>query len=634
MKILATRQFVRAARRAPGPLRHIQELVWRTRPSEAARASELGGGRVLGLTRGRGLLKLWYYLPREVNEQEEPPLATLPRSDLRGLGLDRRQIDDAQRALSLEELEELGLQGQPLDRLRFLFLQAAAGQEEDDTRLVCRAMDTMHLSELLEGKITDLLLNLDPSQQRVVDLPGGGTIVVQGVAGSGKTSVLLHRVCRLLRGGTLLEPRTMLLLTFNRSLANAARELLDALGGEETRGVEVQTLHRWCMGHAGVRAGRLMGTAERRQRLAAAVRDAAREGPDSAVWRSPLSFWEDEVHRIKGRGVQREDAYLRMQRVGAQRPLGPGPRRAVWRAFEGFVRLCREAGKLDWDDVVSMAHHRLQQRGVGAPRYDHVFLDEAQDLTVMGIRVAALLAREPGELFVGYDPAQSIYERGFRWKDAGVKVHGSRSFAFHRNYRNTRQILDAARPVLAAVRREQAGDARDLVDGEVELLEPEAAARSGPTPRHLNAEPWQEPEAMAAEIRTLLRHRGVRPGNIAVLCYPNRVKQRVFEGLQQRDILCQMHHSDSEIRLADPSVKVLPMKSAKGLEFPVVLVVAAGRCFRQPHSEMDALEVRAWTAEMRRLFYVAMTRAMSELILVYPRLDPPPFLRTAGDGKG
>ena len=628
MKILTTRQFVEAARQAPGPLACIQDLVWRTRPSEAALAKELGGGRVLGMTRGRGLLKLWYYLsPGSQSRSAQPPLATLPRSELRALGLDRQHISRAQQAVSLQELSALGLEGGVLDRLRFLFLQAAAGHDDDDDRLVCRAMDNMHLSELLKGRITDLLLNLDPSQQRVVDLSGRGTIVVQGVAGSGKTAVLLHRICGLLNRATLLEPPAVLLLTFNRSLASAARELLGALGGKEMQRVEVQTLHRWCMSYTGVRAGCLMSTAERRQRLEASVHLARSEGPDSAVWRYPPSFWEDEVHLIKGRVPGEEAAYYRLQRLGAQRPLGPGLRRLVWKVYERFTRSCRQANKLDWDDVVCRAHDKLARGGDSAPRYDHLFLDEAQDLTVMGIRVTALLARPPGELFVGYDPAQSIYERGFRWKDAGVTVHGRRSFVFHRNFRNTRQILEAARPVLAAVRREQVQSTGEAaVDGEGELLEPEAATRAGPAPRHLHAEPWQEAEVMAGEIRELLQQRGVRPGNIAVLCYPNKVKKRVFEGLRERDILCQMHHRDSEIRLADPSVKVLPMKSAKGLEFPVVLVVAAGRCFRQPHPEMDALEVMTWTAEMRRLFYVAMTRAMSELILVYPQNDPPPFL--------
>jgi len=628
LKILTTRQFVRAARRHPGPLvRGLQDVVWRTRPSGAALAKELAGGPLLGLTRGRGQLKLWYYAsPGALARPAEPPLAVLPRSELRALGLDRERIGLVQQAMSLDELGAVGLGGDVLDRLRFLFLQVAAGQHDDDARLVRRATDRAHLSDLLGGRITDLLLNLDPSQQRVVDLSSRGVIVVQGVAGSGKTSVALHRIHRLVSGTTLLEPRTVLLLTFNRSLANAARELLEALGGRDVKGVEVQTLHRWCMVYTGIRAGRLMKTEQRRQRLQASVRAVKSEGPESALWRYPPSFWEDELHLIKGRAPAEAGEYLGLKRVGARRPLAPPLRRLVWRVFEHYNGACREAGKLDWDDVVLRAHQRLVRAGDGAPRYDHVFLDEAQDLTVIGIRVAALLARPPGELFVAYDPAQSIYERGFRWKDAGVTVHGGRSFSFRKNFRNTRQILEAARPVLAAVQREQTrveeGEAGDAPD----LLEPAHATRTGPSPRHVHAGPGQEAEVMAREIRALLRRRGVRPGNIAVLCYPNRVKRSIFEGLRRRDILCQMHDADSEIRLADPSVKVLPMKSSKGLEFPVVLVAAAGRCFRRPSPEMEALDVRAWNAEMRRLFYVAMTRAMAELVLVYPPADPPPFL--------
>ena len=633
MKILTTRHFVDSARAAPEPLERglQQELRGGGVPAAVgdALARQLPGGHIVGLTRGRGLLKLWYYLSAEEQEPfEDPPLASLPRSELRALGLGRQAIGRVQAARSLAELQRLGLKQALLERLQFLFLQASDGSgrcADDDALLVRRAMDRTHLADLLRGRITDLLLNLDESQQRVVELSGRGTIVVQGVAGSGKTAVLLHRVWTLMSRATLLEPRTILLLTFNRSLANAARELLGCLGGRELREVEVQTLHRWCLSHAGVRARQVMSSEQRRRLLADAVRARRGESRTAALWGYPLSFWEQELHLIKGRVVDGAGEYMRLRRFGAQRPLTPRPRRLVWQVYEHFSHAAQQQHLLDWDDVVRLAHDKLLRAGDNAPRYDHVFVDEAQDLTAMGIRVAALLARAPGELFVGYDPAQSIYERGFRWKDAGVIVHGRRSFTFRRNYRNTRQILAAARPVLAAVQREQADRAGGATD-QAELLEPEDAARNGPAPRHLHAAAGQEVEAMATEIRRLLQRRAVRPGNIAVLCFPNRVKQAIYRGLRQRDILCQMHHRDSEIRLADPSVKVLPMKSSKGLEFPVVLVVAAGRCFGQPRRDMDEVDAADWTAEMRRLFYVAMTRAMSELILVYPQNDPPPFL--------
>jgi len=70
---------------------------------------------------------------------------------------------------------------------------------------------------------------------------------------------------------------------------------------------------------------------------------------------------------------------------------------------------------------------------------------------------------------------------------------------------------------------------------------------------------------------------------------------------------------------------VLPMRSAKGLEFPVVFIIASGNKFQLRRKDADDEEHASWLAEMRRMLYVAMTRAMSELVLVYPGYDPPPF---------
>ena len=316
-----------------------------------------------------------------------------------------------------------------------------------------------------------------------------------------------------------------------------------------------------------------------------------------------------------------------MRRFGADRPLAARQRELVWRVHQAYAAACREHGRLDWDDVVRLAHDRLRERRESAPRYDFVFVDEAQDLTVMALRVAALLARPPGELFVGFDAAQSIYERGFRFKDAGLTVHGARSFALTRNYRNTRAILDAALPLLSEVRGDHAADAGEAAD----LLQPDAAVREGAGPRQLTCRPGDEARAIAGEIERLMRQEGVRPEGIAVLAYPNRVKRAICRDLRTRGVICQEHDRDSEIRLADPSVKVLPVKSAKGLEFPVVFVVAAGRHLEPRRGGLDPQQAAAFGAEMRRLFYVAMTRAMAELILVYPDSDPPPFVRAGAD---
>jgi superfamily I DNA/RNA helicase len=117
-----------------------------------------------------------------------------------------------------------------------------------------------------------------------------------------------------------------------------------------------------------------------------------------------------------------------------------------------------------------------------------------------------------------------------------------------------------------------------------------------------------------------------------VLCYPNRERDRLFEALRRAGILCQKHDERTAIRLADPSVKVLSVRSAKGLEFPVVYLLSSARHFRPPPTDPE--DRAAWLAETRRVFYMAMTRAMHELVLVYAEPTPAPFLAHLAGGSG
>ena len=110
-----------------------------------------------------------------------------------------------------------------------------------------------------------------------------------------------------------------------------------------------------------------------------------------------------------------------------------------------------------------------------------------------------------------------------------------------------------------------------------------------------------------------------------MLCYPNAVRDRMSEELKKAGILFQQHDGDTVIRVGDPSVKVLPIKSAKGLEFPVVYILATGANFTPPVD--GEKEQAAWLEQMGRCFYMAMTRAMSRLVIVYDRTEPVSFLR-------
>lgn len=627
MEILATEGFLHRARERPDIVRDHLRQVARALPCDSApAATPLSDSSVLGWSLRERKLELWYMVSagEALGSCDEPALASMSKSELRVLGVEESVIPKVQQVSSAAELEALGLPEAIAQRLRFRLIQQVNGLQVGEDALRFSAADLNHLDRYLRGDITQLLLNLDASQRHIVELGGAGPIIVRGVAGSGKTAVALHRIYGCLRQRSLLGAPRILFLTYNRALASVATELLVSLGLRPDD-VEVSTFYRWCIAHLPRRL-RILDPGRRRALIqeACSSAKASVNGParDSAIWSYPLAFWEDELHRIKSNILGGAAEYAQLYRYGAGRALDQRLRAHVWLAYEVYADLLEKRGWSDWDDVVRLAYDRLRALGKAAPSYDHVLVDEAQDLTVMAMRVAAALSRPEGTFLVSYDPAQSIYERGFRWKSYGISVHGSRSFELRRNFRNTAEILAAARPLLSGM--------RDTLDsGETraaeEIVEPEQVQRHGAAPALVAVPTGAEFEAVVADVAQIIQREGVPPGNIAVLCFPNHVRDRMSDALRRAGVLCQQHDEETVVRVGDASVKVLPMKSAKGLEFPVVYLLATGAHFKPPFE--GEIEQAAWREQMGRCFYMAMTRAMSRLVIVYARNDPAPFLK-------
>lgn len=438
---------------------------------------------------------------------------------------------------------------------------------------------------------------------------------MKGVAGSGKTAVLVHRIHRLLNDRPLTPPR-ILVVSYTNMLVDHAEELASAIG--VSRGtIEVTTLHAMCRRLSGW-SGTILKDHQQDDLISNACGVIRARSLASRIWDHPPKFWRDEFHLIKGRLIRSREEYLRMERIGAGRGLNEDLRALVWEAFTQYQHLKELQRARDWDDLVLETHDRLRAPGGRRRAFDFVFVDEAQDLTPAGIKVLSLLSEPQTNLFVAFDPAQSIFERGFRWKDCGVQVHPGRSFALRRNYRNTIEILDAARGLLP----EPGRTATD--DGAEHLLAPEPVARRGASPTFLVDSDRNLYKSLASDIEQLISESKppVPPGNVAVLCFPNREAAKIAAALRDRHINTQCQ-DEGAIRIGDPSVKVLHLKSAKGLEFPVVYLVASGSLFQSRSS--DESERQTWIEELRRTFYMGITRAMSRLTIVHAKGDPPPF---------
>ncbi len=85
---------------------------------------------------------------------------------------------------------------------------------------------------------------IDPRQFELMTKPTSGLIVIQGGAGSGKTTIGLHRLAYLsFAQRQRFLPSKMLVIVFNTALARYISRVLPALGVE---GVAVLTYQKWC----------------------------------------------------------------------------------------------------------------------------------------------------------------------------------------------------------------------------------------------------------------------------------------------------------------------------------------------------------------------------------------------------
>ncbi|MBX3273340.1 MAG: ATP-binding domain-containing protein [Sandaracinaceae bacterium] len=84
---------------------------------------------------------------------------------------------------------------------------------------------------------------IDPRQFELITAPDSGLVVIQGGAGSGKTTIGLHRLAYLnFQDKRRFRPDRMLVMVFNRALERYISRVLPALGVE---GVPVTTYERW-----------------------------------------------------------------------------------------------------------------------------------------------------------------------------------------------------------------------------------------------------------------------------------------------------------------------------------------------------------------------------------------------------
>jgi mRNA-degrading endonuclease YafQ of YafQ-DinJ toxin-antitoxin module len=461
---------------------------------------------------------------REAIVQEQPFLHLTP-AHLRVLGVPGGLVKQVQHCDGFDTLEALaGLPTRTVAWLEELATDESATRELYAPDDLFFRTTVSRLQGYCEGKIRQLMLNLEPEQQLYVDKEfPSGAMLLRGCAGSGKTTVALYRAIRLAEKG-----ESVLLLTFSKALTDVATTLIkERIGDPLPRELEVRTVAQWAARFITQRGHSHWETPTEKQQA-----ELMREAVQSSATTNPypilldIEFLLHEVHGvIKATGLTDVEQYLAFRRVGRGAALQASARRAVWKAYEQYQKLLARSNMLEWEDVPLLAHQSLDQMPLESP-YGHVIVDEAQDLTAVEIR---LVQRLGASLFLVGDIAQSIYTRGYSWKDAGLALQG-RSFSLRRNFRNSRQVAQAAAAFIG----------HDVVlKSSEDWVDPEQAKRTGPWPVVLIAESQDgEIPAVCDRILDLAGGNEFRVGDFAVLCRTNDQCDHVLQYLTVHNLPC------------------------------------------------------------------------------------------------
>jgi superfamily I DNA/RNA helicase len=323
---------------------------------------------------------------------------------------------------------------------------------------------------------------------------------------------------------------------------------------------------------------------------------------------------------IEGQNCRELEDYLKANRAGRAIPFNESLRSAVWKLYTTYRAYLEERGLCTWGQLRQLALDQVRS-GAFTRRWDYVIVDEAQDLTPVALALCVELCREPSGLFLTADANQSLYNRGFRWRNVHeqLKVTG-RTRILRRNYRSTRQLAHAAAELLTEM------DAAD-----VEAMEQEFV-HAGPRPAIYAADGAADQARWLAGQICQAAHELRLPVNAAAVLVPSNSLGRTLAELLAEGGLPARFLPSREVRLEERCVKVMTLYAAKGLEFPIVAIahVEADRLPRET-TATDPQDLREHLDGQRRLFYVGCSRAMRHLFVTHDRSLPSPFLEMLSD---
>jgi DNA helicase II / ATP-dependent DNA helicase PcrA len=343
------------------------------------------------------------------------------------------------------------------------------------------------------------------------------------------------------------------------------------------------------------------------------------------------AFLFDEFSWMKGNGFITLEDYLHCDRVGRGRlpNVSVKQRRTLFRLFE-YYQLDQKKdfyNRMDMEDyalkVMGNLHHLLNKN-----KYDHIFIDEVQDLQPMQLRV--LVNINKGTLSLSGDERQRIYKSSpFSFRALGINVQSGNNIVLKQNWRSTYQIMKLANSLKFNVSQEDSkyDDERYFPrQGEKPIVQAFASHKT----------------MLSAVGKTIAKLHKEKPKSTFAIIHR---RHDIQEEINMKTFLGQFFSFNTYIKREEgnigkskssPEVYFLEAKTTKGLEFDYVFIIDFSKFYYPHKDEIEDLKKKRQTLSKdflddkkdieekeKRILYVSLTRAKQSVFLYYVAASNP-----------
>ena len=466
-------------------------------------------------------------------------------------------------------------------------------------------------------KAFDFFLSCYNEQQKKAITSAAQHLLCVAGAGSGKTTVLTKRIEFLIRFRSV-HPEQILAITFTRKAREEMQKRLSLAGID---GVHVETFNSFCekllKKYSTIAYDKEMSVLSYKDKIEL-IHQALKK--DNKTMQQALDLYyspakskvAEELARgfmndcftvleyYKNEGTEIDMFYLHDGLSIREKASA----KMVYATCCEVMRLMNERGFRDYADQLLHTTHFFEQNKKYIPHYQHVLVDEYQDVNSAQITLIELLKWD--NLFCVGDPRQSI----FGWR--GSKINYILDFQkkyphcevvpLVKNYRSAPLIVRLVNSAIISMKL-PALESGVHHDGKACLLSFSS-----------------DIEEYTYVIEQIMKN-SFKKSDIFVLARTNRQLQELSNYMTLRGVNHIVRNEDNLAALKEDHVLLSTIHAIKGMEAECVFVIGCNSqnfpCKVGDHPILDLVKKVDYNKqeEERRLFYVALSRAKKELHL-------------------